>query len=445
MTVITSVIAGRRPIAVPIPNVPEPALAAGDDPRAHAAVLHAVYDASMTGKKPPARPRPVISESWQRVREAGVRPDADTTDPVLDARGLEERRAASGLGELVDPLMRHLDTLIVDGENILVVADAAGRVLWRNGVNRVLHRADRLGFAEGASWAERSVGTNAIGTALASGRSVQIFAAEHFVRSQHAWTCAGAPIRDPRSGRVLGVIDVSGPAETIHPTTLALVDTVARLAESGLREAHRTRLDELRAVAAPILARSGGPAYAVDGFGWVAALDGTAPRSRLPLPRVPSAGRHLLSGVGECDLEPMPGGWLVRVAEAGSEPGCVHVVLRGGSEPAVRVSSGGGTWVHRPSPRHAQLLRLLAANPGGLSAAQISQALFGNPDQRTTARSEMSRLRKHLGSVLAANPYRFADGVVVTAAESGAAGSGAAGSGPAEPGPAGWAMGAPSR
>ncbi|AVL99051.1 diguanylate cyclase [Gordonia iterans] len=399
---------------MPLPTAPEPAIAAGEDPRAHAAVLHAVYDASMSGGKPPARPRAVIGESWSRVRQAGLQPDADTAEPVLDTVDLEERRTTSGLSEFLDPLMRHLDTLIVDGENILVVADAGGRVLWRNGVNRVLHRADRLGFTEGASWAERSVGTNAIGTALASGRAVQVFSAEHFVRSHHEWTCAGAPIRDPRTGGMLGVIDVSGPAATIHPTTLALVDTVAKLVESGLREAHRARLDELRAVAAPILARSSAPVVAVDSFGWVAALDGIDPRSRIAIPRTPTTGRHHLTALGACDLEPIPGGWLVRIADQGADPGTIRVDLVRGPPPTVRVTGAGGTWVHHPSPRHAQVLELLATHPDGLSAAQLAEKLFGNPGQRITARSEVSRLRKHLGGLLVANPYRFADGVTVS-------------------------------
>lgn len=399
---------------MPLPPLGEPALAAGDDPRAFAAVLHAVYDAEMAGQKPPARPRSVISESWARVREAGVQPDADTSSPVLDTMDLQERRSSSGLSELLTPLMHHLDTLIVDGENILVVADADGRVLWRNGVNRVLHRADQLGFTEGALWAEQSVGTNAIGTALASGRAVQVFSAEHFVRSHHPWTCTGAPIHDPRSGEVLGVIDVSGPAATIHPTTLALVDTVAKLAESGLREAHRERLDELRAVGAPILARSAGPALVVDTYGWVAALDSVDPRSRISLPRRTTAGRHYLHGVGDCDLEPMPGGWLVRVTGNDASAGGVQIELVSGDEPLVRVTSAAGTWVHRPSPRHAQLLALLARYPDGLSAAQLSEKLFGNPAQRVAVRSEMSRLRKHFGGLMAANPYRFTDGVIAT-------------------------------
>ena len=98
-----------------------------------------------------------------------------------------------------------------------------------------------------------------MGTPAVVRRPVQVFASEHFVRSQAAWTCTGAPITDPRDGRLIGVVDVSGPLETMHPATLAWVDSVAKLAEARLRELHLTSLERLRAVAAPVLARLGGP------------------------------------------------------------------------------------------------------------------------------------------------------------------------------------------
>ena len=395
-------------------SAPEPAVAAGEDPRAYAAVLHAVYDAEMAGERAPARPREVISDSWRRVKLAGVNPESSGVEPTLDGGQVQSRRADSGLGEVLEPVMRNLDTLIVDGENVLVVADAQGQVLWRNGSSRVLGQADRLGFTEGASWAETAVGTNAIGTALASGRAVQVFSAEHFVRTHHTWTCAGAPIRDPRTGTVLGVVDVSGPAATIHPTTLALVDTVAKLAQAHLREQHRSRLDALRAVAAPILARAGSPALAVDGYGWVAAVDGVAPREKMPLPRDCAPGRLYVHGLGDCELVPMPGGWLVRVQEAAaSTRTLVRVSEAGAADQQVQVAGADGAWVHRPSPRHAQILRLLADHRSGMAASEIAVALFGDAARTVTVRAEFSRLRKHLGGVLAAEPYRFAEGVDV--------------------------------
>ena len=95
--------------------------------------------------------------------------------------------------------------------------------------------------------------------ALAEHASVQLFSAEHFVRAQHPWTCTASPIHDPRTGEMLGVVDLSGPAPTVQPTTVALVHTAVRLAETGLWGAHETRLEGLRAIAAPMLARSTGP------------------------------------------------------------------------------------------------------------------------------------------------------------------------------------------
>lgn len=171
-------------------------MAAGDDPRSYAMLLSEVYDATMAGHRSPARPRGVIADSWNRLLNKGIDPDHHHP-PDVDSSGLDALRHASGLFAVLDDVSRGLDSVIDGGDNILVVADARGRVLWRYGSPRVLTNADRLGFVEGAQWSESAVGTNAIGTALASHRAVQVFSAEHFLRSHHAWTCAGAPIKDP--------------------------------------------------------------------------------------------------------------------------------------------------------------------------------------------------------------------------------------------------------
>ena len=176
--------------------VPEPAVAVGEDPRSYARLMSAVYDATMAGNRAPARPREVIGDSWQRMLARGIDPDVQTA-PVVETGALEMLRRSSGLMEVLDEISHGLESLVAEGENILVVADAQGRVLWRSGSPAVLVNADRLGFVEGAHWGEGTVGTNAIGTALVSQRAVQVFSAEHFLRSHHPWTCAGAP--DPGS------------------------------------------------------------------------------------------------------------------------------------------------------------------------------------------------------------------------------------------------------
>ena len=330
-------------------------------------LLSAVYDATMAGDRAPARPRPVVADSWNRLIAKGIDPEHHSP-PVVDTSGLDMLRQQSGLLAVLDDISRGLESVIDDGENILVVADARGRVLWRSGSPRVLGRADRLGFVEGASWSENAVGTNAIGTALVSRRAVQLFSAEHFLRSHHPWTCAGAPIKDPRTGHVIGVVDVSGPAATVHPTTVALVDLVARLAESHLREAHDRTLNRLRTVAAPILARIGRPALAVDQDGWVAAVDSLPPYNRILLPENGVPGRTWIPSLGACDIESLPGGWLVRLAED-AEPGPaisrITLDLRDANSPTLEVVGQYGCWRRDISPRHAEILHVLATHQAG--------------------------------------------------------------------------------
>jgi hypothetical protein len=393
--------------------VPEPAVAVGEDPRSYARLMSAVYDATMAGHRAPARPREVIGDSWRRMMANGVNPDEVV--PVVEAGALEMLRRSSGLMDVLDEISHGLESLVAEGENILVVADASGRVLWRSGSPAVLSNADRLGFVEGANWGEGSVGTNAIGTALVSQRAVQVFSAEHFLRSHHPWTCAGAPIRDPRTGQVIGVVDVSGPAATVHPTTIALVDAVARLAESHLRQEHDRTLNRLRALAAPILARMGSPALAVDTEGWVAAVDAMPLHNRILLPEQMGPGRMWLTTLGMCAVEPLPGGWLVRLAP---DEDCGHraasqvtLDLRDPDRPSLVMAGDFGSWRHDLSLRHAEILCALALSPQGRSAPQLAEDLYGDRSRVVTVRAEMSRLRKQFTGLLAAQPYRFSGAV----------------------------------
>ncbi|CAM5515845.1 hypothetical protein SAVIM40S_07466 [Streptomyces avidinii] len=283
------------------------------DARAAARLLKGVRAAALAGDRPPAAPRPEIAESWRRMLAGGVHPDRDARSRMLSAAETEERRHVSPLREILPVLREGLLPALDEALHIMVVADADGRLLWREGHSSILRKADRLGFAVGADWDEAVVGTNGVGTALVARRPVQVFSAEHFVSSHHDWTCAGAPVRDPRDGRLLGVVDVSGPLATMHPATLAWVSSVARLAERELRVRHLESLERLRTVAAPLLARLPGRALAVDPNGWTAAVTGLVPAERIPLPKSFGPGRVWVPQLGECVVEPLPG----RLAAAG--------------------------------------------------------------------------------------------------------------------------------
>ncbi|MFD0318009.1 GAF domain-containing protein [Streptomyces flavalbus] len=384
--------------------------AAADTARA-ARMLSEVREAALAGRRARVAPRPVIAESWDRVLRVGLDPEHDFRSGLLDAAEIRRRRARSPLRTVLPVLREGLVSVADAAHHIMVIADVDGRVLWREGSPAVLRKADALGFLLGADWRESVVGTNGVGTPAVVGRPVQVFAAEHFVRSQTSWTCAGAPIVDPRNGRMLGVVDVSGPMETMHPATLAWVTSVAKLAEARLRELHLASLERLRAVGAPVLARLAGRALVVDRDGWTAAVTGMPYPRRVALPRELAPGRCALPALGGCAVEPLAGGWLVRPVDE-PEPSAAARVVLDLSRPrrwTVTVSDGTGTWTHELSPRHAELLFVLAEHPDGRSAAQLAADLFGDPARTVTARAEMSRVRRYLGGVLAHRPYRFRD------------------------------------
>ena len=66
------------------------------------------------------------------------------------------------------------------------------------------------------------------------------------------------------------------------------------------------------------------------------------------------------------------------------------------------------------STRHAEvLLLLIRAGRAGLDAAALSRALYGEVGSLVTIRAEVSRLRKAVGGLVLARPYRLAPEVEV--------------------------------
>ncbi|MFI9626556.1 GAF domain-containing protein [Streptomyces sp. NPDC052042] len=209
------------------------ALAAGTERGRWLSQLRRAHEAFATDGRVDRPVRPVVGESWRRSARARVSPDG--TAPVeLGAEDLGPYRDEHALAPVM-PLIRELvGAYATDGEHLLAVCDAHGRLLWVEGHPEARRAASRMNFVEGARWAESVAGTNAPGTALAVDRPVQVVAAEHYRRPVQRWTCAAAPLHDPRSGRVLGAVDITGGDRLAHPHSLAFVQAVARAAEAQL-------------------------------------------------------------------------------------------------------------------------------------------------------------------------------------------------------------------
>ena len=218
------------------------AVEAGADLRARQRLLRRVHEAFFSGagsgdaQAEGAGARSVIAASWRRSRRAGVEPQAaDGCAPhELDSDSLAERRLQSGLEPALPVLRELLGTHASEAHHLLIVTDAAGHLLWVEGDRETRGLAERVDLVTGSLWSEAAAGTNAMGTSLAVDHAVQVFSAEHVRAAIHGWTCSAAPLHDPRTGNLLGCIDLTGPANTAHPHSLALVTAAAQAVGSLL-------------------------------------------------------------------------------------------------------------------------------------------------------------------------------------------------------------------
>lgn len=303
-------------------------------------LLRAQEDAIATGVVPLSL-RPVVRESWERAIRSRLDPDRALPAIELDDGAFREYRASHALA----PVMPVIRRLLVDGADdaglVVAVGDAQGRLLWVEGDAHLRRRAEDMLFVAGADWSEERIGTSAPGTALQLDRAVQIRGAEHYNRIVHPWSCTAAPVHDPATGGLLGVIDITGTDLAVAPHALSLVSATVAAVEAELRIASLET-----------------------------AVRATIRRSRMRA--VPVATRTTLTVLGE------------RRPRLGA---------------------------HELSPRHAEILTLLAWNPRGVGAERLAALLYERDASPVTLRAEIARLRRVLEAAgepaLESRPYRL--------------------------------------
>ena len=370
-----------------------------------------VDDRLQGDEEDPGRPaiRDPIVDSWKRSREAGVDPTgrlpARSVVELVGARAMWDEHPLQQTSALIEQCMA--ETLL-DADNLLVVSDAEGMLLSIRGDTRLRNRAaDEMNFVEGALWSEASAGTNAIGTAVAAGHAVQVFAAEHFTEPVQRWTCSAAPVTDPDTGKVIGIIDLTGDISVVNPLSLAVVVATARAVEEVLRGRLHERDDRLRARYAQLLGPASAGAALVTGTGRIL-LDPGQRWSRVALEAIPAGGGVLAlpSGV-EAIAEPVAEDdvYVVRRNTRLTLPSGPRVELRvlGDQPPVVRLD---GAELHL-RPRHIEMLTILALHRGHLNADIMCAELYGDGGHPASIRVEMSRLRRLLSGALKPGGYEL--------------------------------------
>ncbi len=190
----------------------------------------------LAGKVQEGHVRKIIFESWKRCKNMGVTHLNGICYDVLPGEELQELLLEKRqLLDIARPIMETLFRCVQGSGFIVVLITNNGRLIESIGDPDILEMAKTLNFVPGANWSEASVGTNAIGTSLATGNPLQVSGAEHYCNKHHAWTCSGAPIRDP-SGEIIGCLNMSGPKDRVHSHTLGMIVAAVRAIENQIRK-----------------------------------------------------------------------------------------------------------------------------------------------------------------------------------------------------------------
>ncbi|MDW5299377.1 MAG: sigma 54-interacting transcriptional regulator [Sedimentibacter sp.] len=174
-----------------------------------------------------------ISESWRRCRKLGVDHMAGKGTKVPDDVLGESILKKKELINLSRPIMENVFEMVKNTNYSVVLTDEKGIIIDLIINNDIKEIHNNLNFVNGSLWDEKSVGTNAIGTCLATDRPIQVIGPEHYCEYHHQWTCSAAPIHNSK-GEIIGSFDISGRAEDVQAHTYGIAVSSANCIEKQL-------------------------------------------------------------------------------------------------------------------------------------------------------------------------------------------------------------------
>lgn len=190
--------------------------------------------------------RDVVYKSWLRCMQIGVDPLKRAAPKAPTPTGGSGHISENRLRAVMRSSLETVAPYLSEAKSVLIGTGHNGLIFNSQGDIRLAEGLTENSVVEGAIWDEAHVGTNAIGTALEIGGKVLIHGEEHFCNAGKQWSCAADVIRDPVDRSILGVIDLTGPAETISLRANALITAVVERAESEL--ARLDLMDQIRLI-----------------------------------------------------------------------------------------------------------------------------------------------------------------------------------------------------
>ena len=178
-----------------------------------------------------------IASSWQRSNSAEIPKDRFAA-PISEGSMSQGSALQHALSYCADEL-RHIAQ---QSSMVVAVGDIGSTIIWSASSRQMRNAAESVHFVEGGQWREELVGTNALALSLKTQQSSCVFSNEHYMSSIHDWVCYAAPIIDPYSKHVLGVIDLSTTWKNHNSLGLLAAERCASIIQTALLEYQRQQL-----------------------------------------------------------------------------------------------------------------------------------------------------------------------------------------------------------
>ena len=177
---------------------------------------------------------PWIARSWQRCLAMGYEARRQLTFDQLPVAAMRSARDSNqALTQAAAPVLQQLGRALAATRYFAILTNAQGVVVDVHGPIDRHDRRAALITRIGADLSERSVGTTAIGAALAELQPVWLHRGEHFFDDTSCYSCAGAPLFGPL-GECVGMLDLTGVDAPERPELKHLVTQSARGIENAL-------------------------------------------------------------------------------------------------------------------------------------------------------------------------------------------------------------------
>ncbi len=178
-----------------------------------------------------------IHSSWQRSRTAEI-PQGRSAAPMLPVA----KQAPNALQQALTHCAEDLKHIAQQSSMVVAIGDVGSTIIWTASSQQMQRAAESVHFMQGGQWKEELVGTNALALSLKTQQSSCVFSNEHYMASIHDWVCYAAPIIDPYSKQILGVIDLSTTWKNHNSLGLLAAERCASIIQSALQEQYKQQL-----------------------------------------------------------------------------------------------------------------------------------------------------------------------------------------------------------